>query len=126
MNDFTFDVELFSDLHKDAYGFRPSIGHEFYEASDERKQEIWDLTIEEVNESIKMERLSEAKAILNLIARICEMRSLGAETDADALRWVIDAEGMDGNDLRDGGFEYILGLPFCGHPFEELKKAVVL
>lgn len=34
---YTYSEELFSDFHKDAYGFRPR-GHEFYSATPERKQ----------------------------------------------------------------------------------------
>ena len=38
---YTYSDELFSDLYKDVYGFRPR-GHEFFTACPERKQEIWD------------------------------------------------------------------------------------
>lgn len=41
MTKFTYDANLFSDFYKEVYGVRPR-GHEFYTASEERAQEIWD------------------------------------------------------------------------------------
>ena len=31
---YTFSTELFSDLHKDAFGYRPQNDHPFYSSSD--------------------------------------------------------------------------------------------
>lgn len=56
MTDFTFDENLFSDFHKEVYGFRPR-GHEFYTASDERKQVLWDILMRD--HEIEMERYYE-------------------------------------------------------------------
>jgi hypothetical protein len=123
MSAFTFDETLFSDFYKDAYGFRPR-DHEFYSASDDRKQEIWDRVLADLNAELEAEYKREAAAILEFQARICEARSLGAQTDADALRWIMDAEGLEDLDLQDGGFEYHLGLPFGNHPFKDLMEEV--
>ena len=45
----TFSTELFSDFHKDAYGFRPSGRDTFYHSNDQEKQVIWDRTQEDLN-----------------------------------------------------------------------------
>ena len=38
---YTYDENIFSDFHKDAYGFRPR-DHRFYDATPAEKQVIWD------------------------------------------------------------------------------------
>ena len=43
---FTYCEASYSDLYKNAYGFRPSFDSEFYSASPERKQVIWDALLE--------------------------------------------------------------------------------
>jgi len=39
---YTYSEELFSDFHKEVYGFRPTGDHWFYGATPAEKQEIWD------------------------------------------------------------------------------------
>lgn len=53
MTEFTYDPYLFSDFYKEVYGVRPR-GHEFYTASEERAQEIWDQLM--VAHNAEMER----------------------------------------------------------------------
>ena len=50
---YTFEDNLFSDLHKDAYGFRPRY-HRYYEASDDEKQ----------SPTVKKDVVEEKKLIL--------------------------------------------------------------
>jgi len=42
MKTYTYSEELFSDFHKEVYGFRPTGDHWFYGATPAEKQEIWD------------------------------------------------------------------------------------
>ena len=58
MSKFTFDTNLFSDLHKDVYGFRPR-GHWFYDASttDEQRQEEWDYLCKRLDEQLEEEKV---------------------------------------------------------------------
>ena len=48
MDTFTFDIALFSDLYKDAHGFRPGYDHRFYQdkTTDEERQIIWNITLD--------------------------------------------------------------------------------
>ena len=58
---FTYDEDLFSDLHKDTYGFRPRT-HRFYEAPPEEKQEIWNFVCEELKQEIKYQEEAKKKS----------------------------------------------------------------
>jgi hypothetical protein len=88
---YTFSTEIFSDLHKDAYGFRPR-GHEFYDATPERKQEIWDYLCQVVEDNIVAEREHEARALRDFEAWVANTIALGAGDRATALRWMTSSE----------------------------------
>ena len=88
---FTYSEELFSDLHKDAYGFRPR-GHEFYDVTPERKQEIWDYFCKIVEENIAAEREHEARALRDFEQEVQNTIELGAGDRATALRWMTQTE----------------------------------
>ena len=59
---YTFDENIVSDLHKDAYGFRPagSWWMMWEEASDLRRQEIWDNLVDDLNHSMDQEKQAQA------------------------------------------------------------------
>lgn len=65
---FCFDDNLISDVHKDAYGFRPS--QSFMEKWDGmnrvHKQLLWDELCDTIDEGIKAEEEQEAKALVDL------------------------------------------------------------
>ena len=92
---FTYDEELFSDLHKDAYGFRPRI-HNFYESTPEEKQKIWDATILDMNAEQEAEeartatRLKEFKAEVDIV-----INTFGAGDRATALKWITDCDTFE-------------------------------
>ena len=66
MNKYTYDVDSFSDLYKDARGFRPR--EEFWQwmnnATPDELQEKWDSLIEEVNQSIAEEKAMEERCLV--------------------------------------------------------------
>ena len=112
---YTFDANIFSDLHKDAYGFRPR-GHRFYDAdtTDAERQEIWDSVCEDLDREMQAERLREAKAVEFLEAQVQQNISFGAPDRDTAIRWILQALNLTEMDLRYGG-SYIcfeLGLPY--------------
>jgi hypothetical protein len=72
---FTFDDKLFSDLHKDAYGFRAR-NHEYYTANDERKQAIWNQTLDALSRAIDDEREAQRYAEATLNNRIADTMPL--------------------------------------------------
>ena len=88
---YTFSNDLFSDFHKEVYGYRPR-DHRFYAECDEEKQSIWDelgLTLEN---NQKAERIAEFTAIENLETAIHAIIDLGAEDRSVALRWMTQNE----------------------------------
>lgn len=90
---YTFSTEIFSDLHKDAYGFRPR-GHRFYDETtkDAERQQIWDYLVQVVEDNIAAEREHEARALRDFESQIENTIALGAGDRATALRWMTQSE----------------------------------
>jgi hypothetical protein len=94
MTDYTFDENIVSDLHKDAYGFRPSVAwmHAWETSTDEEKQGIWDSLIEEMKESMDRERRMAEQAVADFESDLATIMFLGAGDRATALRWMTQDE----------------------------------
>ena len=62
---YTFDENIISDLHKDARGYRPVQGfwNMWNESSDDTKQDVWDMLIEELNAAMEVQRTEEENAL---------------------------------------------------------------
>jgi len=61
---YTFDENLYSDFHKDTYGFRPSQHDKFYTTeSSNIKQVIWDQLCVDFERNQRIEELENAEAI---------------------------------------------------------------
>jgi len=45
---YTYDDNLYSDFHFDAYGFRPEKNDDYYTSTPERKQRLWNLVAEQL------------------------------------------------------------------------------
>ena len=88
---YDFDDNIFSDLHKDAYGFRPR-GHEYYEAAPERKQEIWVRVCDDLEASQEEESRREQEAVAEFKAQITRVIEAGAGNRITALRWMTSTE----------------------------------
>jgi len=86
---FTYDENIFSDMHKDAYGFRPR-GHEFYDATPERKQEIWDMVADDVQFEIECEAREKVVALERFNALLEKFMTYGAADRTTALRWMTE------------------------------------
>jgi predicted Fe-S protein YdhL (DUF1289 family) len=113
---YTFDENIVSDLHKDARGFRPSQywWDQWNLCSDDQKQTMWDALSQELSETMDRERKAEARAALALCERLEQMYALGAKTEVQALKWIMEAEEFDDSDLRYGAsyFCYHFGLSY--------------
>lgn len=120
---YTFDADLFSDLHKDAYGFRPR-QHEFYAASDDRKQQIWDGVVADLEIEMENSRNAEAQAVAAFAARIQETIALGAGDEETAIRWILDGEEFSLYDYQYGAdyAAYHFGLPYANQWREQLDR----
>jgi hypothetical protein len=115
--DFTYDDNTFSDLYKDAHGFRPR-GHEFYDANTTpaRKQEIWDATLRDLDQTIEWEKQAEAQAIVEFEKLVDKTIEAGAGDRETALKWIAQSEGEEF--YGTGYFRYLFGLPY-GYVLEQ-------
>ena len=109
---YTFNADVLSDLHKDAYGFRPS-GDFFREwdlLDNDGKQDLWDMLVETVDDSIQREREYQRMAIAEFESWVRQtMKIVTDSTREDCIRMLHDA-----HDTR-GDVEYLehcLGVPY--------------
>lgn len=113
---YTFDENIVSDLHKDAYGFRPTsyFWDNWKSSNDDEKQRIWDGLLVDLNAEIERDRNSKLQAVAEYERMVQHNLDHGAQTREDAIRWIVQALGLDELDLRYGGSRvcYELGLPY--------------
>jgi hypothetical protein len=107
---YTFDENLISDLHKDAYGFRPSESFwaTFAAFNPEQKQALWDSMLSELDRSIREDEELEQAAIVKFEDRIDNLMHEGTNR-MRVVAWLIDAD----DSLNDPEyFEFLNGLPY--------------
>lgn len=111
MTQYTFDEDLVSDLHKDAYGFRPSQSFWaiFAASNGDQKQKIWDDLLETLEATVARERADEARAIEQFERRVFDLRNIGAHGRSMAISWLHQAYDTEGDDEF---LEFKLGLPY--------------
>lgn len=95
-----FDVAVWSDLYKDAHGFRPRSSLANYSAAE--LDSLWEFTCAAVERAIEHEKECEARALEALKAQIQETIALGAGDEKTAMRWILDADGVNTTDLQYG------------------------
>ena len=109
---YTFDADTLSDLHKDAYGFRPR-DEEFWNAWDsadnDGKQRIWDGLLDAVDRAIETEREMQQEAIAEFESTVRSMAAYVGWTREDAIRYFHDKFDTQGN---IESLEFELGVPF--------------
>jgi hypothetical protein len=108
---FTYDDGLYSDLHKDARGFRPGeSGFGFWNSlAPAEKQVQWDSLIKEMDQNYAEELAAKKLAIDRFEAQIQYWIKVGAKTRETAIRWFHETEDTQGDN------EYLcyrLGLPY--------------
>ena len=92
---FTYSDELYSDFHKDTYGFRPRGNggvHSWDTLAPAEKQEAWDYMAKKMAEDSEEERLHEITLIKEFKSWIADTIKLGAGNEENALRWVTQNE----------------------------------
>ena len=107
----TFDEAIFSDLHKEAYGFRPR-GSRFYDpdATAEEKQKIWDSVLDAQRREVAQEQEREAASIKEFETRITKVIGFGAKDRETAIRWILQGTIED---WQDSGMAcYLMGIPY--------------
>ena len=87
---------IYSDMHKDAYGFRPRFDFSNWTLEHFKAEfEIMSQIIEADNENQKTQ---EAEAAHDFELRIQNLLMSGAKNRAMAIRWLHEAEGSNGDD----------------------------
>lgn len=108
---YTFDLDIISDLHKDAYGFRPSESFWGFlaAANADQKQAVWDDLVNAADAAADREHEEQAEAIVRFERTIYDLRNSGAKDLNMAIRWLHDAHDTRGDDEF---LEFHLGIPY--------------
>lgn len=101
-------VNTIWDLYKEARGVRPR-GYNFAEMSMAELSKFYDELMVEADEVASEDEAREKEAIAEFEAKVAELIEMGAESREVAMRWLLEAEGYDG-DVAYG--EYCLGIPY--------------
>jgi len=98
----------FWDMYKDAYGVRPrGVDTSFWTL--EQFQDEFVILGQAIAREETARKEAEAKAVVRFEKQLASMMQDGAQTRQQALKWVHDAEGSDGDESY---LEYLLGLPY--------------
>ena len=94
---YSYSDELVSDLHKDAWGSRPSqiFWLNWKKAAQDTKQTIWDNLIDDMVRNDAEEIKAKKENASNLAKRIKEVCKLGANNYRTAVRWIIEADELE-------------------------------
>lgn len=105
----TRDGSIYSDLHKDAYGFRPR-GElaMFKDIAD--FDEAWKRAADALEREQRYEEEQKQEAIKNFEEEVASNMEYGAATREDAIRWICQARGL--HDEDQSALEYAFGLPY--------------
>ena len=123
---YTYSEELFSDYHKDAYGFRPR-NHRFYDAdtTPAEKQEIWDATGRAFDRRQAEEARREEEALADFKAQITKVIEAGAGNRINALRWMTSSETFYSHQCVEM-WVYNQGILFSDYGRELVKELMEL
>lgn len=113
---YSFDESIISDLHKDAYGYRPRewFWSQWNDATDDTKQVIWDNLCHALEDELEREKREQEMAIASFEASVAKNIELGATNRETAIHWMLESMKLSEHDLRYGGsyITYELGLPY--------------
>lgn len=86
---YTFDEQIVSDVHKEAFGFRPTQGWwaNWKHSNNDQKQNIWDGLIVSMERAHKEEKEREKHACNQVENALVEAIIAGAENRVTAIRW---------------------------------------
>jgi hypothetical protein len=105
---YTFDENIVSDLHKEAYGFRPtaSFWSTWESSNDDQKQSEWDDLICAMEESMEQEKEQQAQALVNF-RKLLKTTMTTCNVDwKNALRILMEADTEFTKDSQE--FDYFL------------------
>ncbi len=96
------------DMYKDAHGVRPR-GIDTSNWSEEDFLKEFEYLSKVIDQEEALRKESEDKAAHDFEMRMLNLMMSGAKTREQALRWVHEAEGSDGDDEY---LCYLIGLPY--------------
>jgi len=111
---YTYSDQLYSDFHKDAYGFRPAKDDTFYTATPERKQVIWNLVAEQFEYKQNEEKLEDARSVAQFKDWVDSMIQNGAKDEETALRWIVEDRDFQ-NEMDVEHFVWEQGILFTDY-----------
>ena len=87
---YTYTTELFSDLHKDVYGYRPrgAAMEEWNSRTPRQKNELFNALCDELEEVTRDEKRQADRNLFEFTGLIMDMIELGAKDRETALRWM--------------------------------------
>ena len=105
---FTYSDDIISDLHKDAYGFRPSqrFFDDWASYTPAEKQECWDLLVDAMKASQAQEEAAEAANLAEFRKQVAATMKFCDCNWKKAVEFLCDAEGEDVD--CEQGFDYFL------------------
>jgi hypothetical protein len=113
---YTFDETIVSDLHKDAYGYRPDayFWEEWTQCGDDTRQAMWDNLLVELEQARDREAQEQIAAINAFELEIANALDVGASSREDAVRWIVQGLELSDIDMMYGGSYicFLKGLPY--------------
>jgi hypothetical protein len=101
-----FRGSVYSDLHKDAFGFRPR-GSACEFESIEDFDRAWDYAQEALESEMARETQAAVEAKKAFEKRVYDvMEIMPRSTRRDVIRLLLDAQGITKEDIRHYGYEY--------------------
>jgi hypothetical protein len=105
---YTFDAQIVSDLHKDAYGVRPSAfwWECWQNASDDERQAEWDDLLEVLDRTMAREQEEERIALAEFDKEVLSIMEIGKCDERTALAWMTPLEFEDNPNLNSQDVEH--------------------
>ena len=98
---------IYSDMHKDAYGFRPRFDYNTWTL--EKFNAEFKLMGRIIEDDNKVKQENQEKSAHDFEMRVLSLLQTGAKDRAMALRWIHEAEGSNGDNEY---LCFLLGLPY--------------
>ena len=115
------DRSVYSDMYKDAYGFRPRFSTDHM--TDAEFQNDLDMLQVMIEDNIRMEAEFQKQALTRFRDTLTSYNERFGVDIATAIRWWIEADGRDIRVPQDvESFLYDVGLPFSAWP--EYQKII--
>ena len=112
MTQYTYDIDSFSDLHKDAFGFRrrgENYARWLETASPDELQAEWDYLLSVLDARITEDERQAAEALKAFKVELAWMLDNGADSVETCVRWLHDTYSTSGDSEY---LDYKLGVKY--------------